>query len=79
MRLSNPKAPSKGKRYLLTSYNRNGVTERSPRDDNGKVRLTVQGAKQDFILYFATEFMLQSCFRVNKKVKTLFTRILITK
>ena len=79
MRLSNSKAPSKGKRYLLTSYNVNGVTERSARDDNGNVRLMVQGAKQDFILYFATELMLQSCFPVNKKVKTLFTHILITK
>ena len=79
MRLSNPKAPSKGKSYLLMSYNVNGVTERSPRGDNGNVRLMVQGAKLDFILYFAKELMLQSCFPVNNKVKTMFTRILIPK
>ena len=29
MRLGNPKAPSKVKRYLLTSYNVNDVTERA--------------------------------------------------
>ena len=52
--LSSSKAPSKGNRYLLTSYNVNDVTERAPRDDNGNVTLMAQGAKQDFILYFAT-------------------------
>ena len=54
LRLSNSNAPSKGKRYLLTSYNVNDVTERAPRDDNGNVTLMAQGAKQDFILHFAT-------------------------
>ena len=39
LRLSNLKAPSKGKRYLLTSYNVDDVTERAPRDDNGNVTL----------------------------------------
>ena len=50
MRLSNSKAPSKGKRYLLTSYNVNDVTERPPRDNYGNVTLMAQRAKQDFIL-----------------------------
>ena len=54
MRLSNLKAPSKGKRYLLTSYNVNDFTERVPRDDNGNVTPMAQGAKQDFILHFET-------------------------
>ena len=54
LRLSNSNAPSKGKRYLLMSYNVNDVTERAPLDDNGNVTLMTQGAKQDFILYFAT-------------------------
>ena len=54
LRLSNSKAPSKGKRYLLTSYNVDDVTKRAPRDDNGNVTLMAQGAKQDFILHFAT-------------------------
>ena len=54
LRLSNSKAPSKGKRYLLTSYNVDDVTERAPCDDNGNVTLMAQGAKQDFILHFAT-------------------------
>ena len=53
LRLSNLKAPSKGKRYLLTSYNVDDVTERAPRDDNGNVTLMAQGAKQDLILHFA--------------------------
>ena len=53
LRLSNPKAPSKGKRYLLTSYNVDDVTERAPRDYNGNVTLMAQGAKQDFSLPFA--------------------------
>ena len=43
--LSNLKAPSKGKRLLLTSYNVNDVTERATRDDNGNVTLMAQGAK----------------------------------
>ena len=42
LRLSNSKTPSKGKRYLLTSYNVNYVTERAPRDDNGNVTLMAQ-------------------------------------
>ena len=50
--LSNSKAPSKGKRYLLTSYNINDVTECAPRDDNGNVTLMTQGRLQDFILHF---------------------------
>ena len=54
LRISNSKAPSKGKRYLLTSYNVDDVTEHAPRDDNGYVTLMAQGAKQDFILHFAT-------------------------
>ena len=54
LRLSNSKAPSKGKHYLLTSYNVNDVTDHAPRDDNGNVTLMAQGAKQDFILHFAT-------------------------
>ena len=44
LRLSNSKTPSKGKRYLLTSYNVNYVTERAPRDDNGYVTLKAQVA-----------------------------------
>ena len=52
--LSNSKAPSQGKPYLLTSYNVEDFTERAPCDDNGNVMLMAQGAKQDFILHFAT-------------------------
>ena len=69
------KKPSKGKRYLLTSYNVNDVTERAPRDDNGNVTLMAQVAKQDFILNFAAKLMLQSRFLVVYKVQTLFTPI----
>ena len=53
LRLSNSKAPSKGKPYLLASYNVNDVTERAPRDNNGNVTLMAQGGMQDFILHFA--------------------------
>ena len=77
LRLGNPKAPSKGKRYLLTSYNVNDVTERAPRDENGNATLMAQGAKQDFILHFATQLMLQSWFPLTNKVQTTFTPILI--
>ena len=52
--LSNSKAPSKGKPYLMTSYNVNDMTECAPRDVNGDATLMAQGAKQDFILHFAT-------------------------
>ena len=52
LRLSNAKAPSNGKRYLLTSYNVDHVTKRAPHDDNGIVPLMAQRAKQDFILHF---------------------------
>ena len=52
--LSNTKAPSKDKRYLLMSYYVNDVTERAPRVNNGNVTLMAQGAKQDFTLHFAT-------------------------
>ena len=54
LRISNSKAPSKVKRHFLTSYNVNDVTQRAPRDDNGNMTLMAQGAKQDFILHFAT-------------------------
>ena len=54
LRLGNQKAPDKVKRYLLTSYNVNDVTERTPRDENGNVTLMAQGAKQEFILHIAT-------------------------
>ena len=54
LRLSNQKAPSKVKHYLLTSYNVNDVTERAPRDENGNVTLVAQRAKQEFILHIAT-------------------------
>ena len=73
MRLSNSKAPSHGKRNLLTSYNVNDVTERAPRDYNGNVTLMAKGAKQGFILHFATLLMLQSCFLANNEVQTMFT------
>ena len=52
--LSNSKAPSKGKHYVLTSYTVNDFTECAPYDDNGNETLMVQGAKQDFILQFAS-------------------------
>ena len=45
LRLSNSKAPSKGKHYLLTSYNVNDVTECVPREDNDNVTLMAQGDK----------------------------------
>ena len=54
LRLGNPKASSKVKRHLLTSYNVNDVTERAPRDENGNVTLMAQGAKHEFILHIAT-------------------------
>ena len=47
-------APSKVKRYLLTSYNVNDVTARAPRVENGNVTLMAQGVKQEFILHIAT-------------------------
>ena len=53
LRISNSKGPSKGKRYLLTSYNGNDVTERAPLDENVNVTLMAQGDMQDFILHFA--------------------------
>ena len=77
MRLGNPKAPSNVKRYLLTSYNVNDVTERAPRDENGNVTLVAQGAKKEFILHIATSLMLQGCFPDNIKVQTTFTPILM--
>ena len=67
---SNPKTPSKGKCYLLTSYNVNDFIERAPHDDTGNVTLMAEVAKQDFILHFATKLMLQSQFPVNNKVQT---------
>ena len=75
MRQSKLKTSSKGKRYLLTSYNVNEVTECAPGDDNGNVTLMAQVAKEDFILHFATKLMLQSWFLVNGKVQTKFTPI----
>ena len=54
LRLGNPKEPSKVKRYLLTSYNVNDVTERAPRNENDDVTLMAQGAKQEFILHIST-------------------------
>ena len=54
MRLGNQNAAGKVKRYLLTSYNVNDVTERATRDENGNVTLMAQGAKQEFILHIAT-------------------------
>ena len=54
LRLSSSKAPSKGNRNIQTSYNINDVTARAARDGNGNVTLIAQGAKQDFILHFAT-------------------------
>ena len=77
LRISNSKAPSKGKRYLLTSYNVNDVTERAPRDDDGNMTLMAHRAKQDFILHFAALLMLQSRFPVNNEVQTMFTPTLI--
>ena len=58
LRLGSPKAPSNGKRYLLTSYNVNEITERAPGNENGNATLMAQGAKQYFILHFATQLML---------------------
>ena len=60
LRPSNSKTPSKGKRYLLASYNINDVTEGAPCGDDGNVTLMAQVAKQDFILHFAIKLMLQS-------------------
>ena len=54
VRLSSSKAPSKDKRYLLTSYKVYDVIEHAPRDDNDNESLMAQGAKQDFILHFTT-------------------------
>ena len=77
MRLGNPKALSKVKRCLLTSYNVNDVTERAPHTENGNVTLMAQGAMQEFILHIATKLMLQGCFPGNKRVQTTFTPILM--
>ena len=68
--VSNSKAPCKVKRYLLTSYNVNDVTERAPRDDYGNITLMAQGAKQEFIFHFASQLMLQSRFPVNNDFNT---------
>ena len=54
LRLSNSKAPIKGKRFLPMSSNVNVVTERARRDNNANVTLMAQGFKQNFILHFAT-------------------------
>ena len=54
LRLSNSKAPIKGKRYLLTSHNIDDFIKCAPSDDNGYVTQMAQGAKQDFNLHFAT-------------------------
>ena len=78
LRLSNSKAPSKVKHYLLMSYNVNDVTERAPRDENGNVTLMTQGAKQELILHIATKLMLQGCFPGNNKVQTTFTPTLMS-
>ena len=48
--LSNSKTPSKGKRYLLTYYNVNYVTQRAPRDDNGNVTLMEQRENYKFVI-----------------------------
>ena len=77
LRLSNPKAPSRGKRYLLTSYSVNDVTKPAPHGDNGNVTILAKGAKQDFILHFVTKLMPQSWFPVNYKVQTMLTPISI--
>ena len=53
LRLSNSKAPSMGKPYLLMSYKVNDVTEHAPHVGIGNVTLMARGAKQDFILHFA--------------------------
>ena len=50
LRLSNSKAPSKGKRYWLTPYNINDIIEHASLNDNGNVTLIAQGAMQDFFL-----------------------------
>ena len=52
--LSNSKAPNMGKRYFLTSYNNDDVTDHAPCDGNVNATLMAKGAKQDFILHFAT-------------------------
>ena len=70
MLLSNSKAPSRGKRYLLKSYNINDVTERAPCDDKGKVAIMALSAKQEFILHIATLLKLQLCVTGNSKVQT---------
>ena len=54
LRLSNSKAPSNGKHYLLKSYNINDVTKHALLEDSGNVAQMAQGAKQDFIMHFAT-------------------------
>ena len=40
--------------------------------------LMAQGAKQDFILHFATQLMLQLWFPVKNKVQSMFTPISIS-
>ena len=45
MRLSNSKAQSNVKRYLLTSYKVNDVTNCASRNDNDNVTLMAQGAE----------------------------------
>ena len=73
--LSNSKARGMCKRYLLTSYYVDDVTERAPRDDNGNVTLMTQGAQQDFFFHFATYLILLLCFPVNYEVQSRFTSI----
>ena len=52
LRLVIQRHQAKGKRYLLTSYNVNDVTVRTPGDDY--VMLMAQGTKQDLILHLVT-------------------------
>ena len=77
MRLSSSKAPSKGKRYLLTSYNVNDVTECVPHEVKGNVTLMAKSPKQE--VYFAYCILTKApivCSRQNK-VHTMFTTVSI--
>ena len=71
LHLSNPKAPSKVKRHILTSNKVNNVTKCAQCDDNGNVTLMAQGA------CCILQLMLQLCFPVKSKVQTVLTPIVI--
>ena len=69
LRLSYPKAPSKVKRYLATSYYVNDVTERAPRDEYGNVTLMAQRAKQELFCILQLNYCSKGVFLAITRCK----------